>query len=51
MPDARMRAHEHHFEIFAAITSRQPEVARDALRRHLEWAVDRLTLTPAPEDE
>jgi GntR family galactonate operon transcriptional repressor len=51
IPDARMSAHEHHLEIFAAIAAHDPEAARDAMRRHLVWAEDRLTLALAPEDE
>jgi DNA-binding GntR family transcriptional regulator len=50
-PDARMSTHEHRLEIFAAIAAHDPEAARDAMRRHLEWAEDRLTLALAPEDE
>jgi DNA-binding GntR family transcriptional regulator len=51
IPDARTSAHEHHREIFSAIASHEPEVARDAMRRYLEWVEDRLTLALAPEDE
>jgi DNA-binding FadR family transcriptional regulator len=48
IPDAIATAHQHHRQVFAAIAQRDAAGARNAMRRHLEWAEERLELALDP---
>ncbi len=51
IPDAIASAHQDHLDVFAAIGERDPEAARAAMRRHLEWAEERLGLALDPKTQ
>lgn len=44
IPDAIANAHAHHMEIFRHVRDRNPDAAREAMRTHLDWASERLSL-------
>ena len=49
IPEGIASAHQHHLEVFAAIAQQDATRARSAMRRHLEWAEERLELALDPK--
>jgi GntR family galactonate operon transcriptional repressor len=49
IPEAIASAHQHHLEVFTAIAQQDAVGARSAMRRHLEWAEERLEMALDPK--